>query len=117
MKAALLAFLLIVPVRDLGQWENVPPEQRAWAQAQLIPGGPDKGKSCCSEADGVDVIENSRRNDGRYWVTFMAGGSLVGPMPVPPELVLQRSHYGPKVWWYNYGGQIMIRCYAPAPGI
>ncbi len=108
--------------RDLGQWADAPPEQREWALAQLIPGGPNAGKSCCSEADGTQVLESTRKNDGRYWITFdvvnvYAGTQRVGPLPVPPELVLQGSKYGPKVWYYFVNGEPQIRCYAPGAGI
>jgi hypothetical protein len=118
MKLAYLlaAGLAALPARDLGQWNNAPPEQRAWALAQVVPRGPEKGTSCCNTADGVAAQEDIRGNT--YWVTFDADGRQVGPMPVPDERVLEGSRYGPKVWWYKgQNGSIMIRCFAPGAKI
>lgn len=114
--AFIAAILSAVSARDLdGRYAGSP--WRAWFEAQLVPGGPDKGKSCCKTADGTSAIEDIR--DGQYWVTFETEAGLAGPMPVPTEVVLTGPNKRgvPVVWYYfqseNGKTAVKIRCYAP----
>lgn len=111
-----------------GQFDAVPQQIRDWFVAQLIPRGPHKGESCCSNADGVTAEEDIRGNE--YWVRFRIARSLNGAddpyvvewMRVPDDAVLTTPNLSgaPRVWHMESWIQgeprdIKILCYAPGP--
>jgi hypothetical protein len=129
---AILAFVLsskAAPARTLypGQWAQVDPEMRQWFNNQKIPGGPMKGVSCCSVADGVYAQEDIRH--GHYWTQFQwrkwdsAATQYVSAdsdwMQVPDDAVIKdpNRHGAPVVWWGVIDEKLIIRCYAPGAGL
>jgi len=126
---ALLAFALFLaepaPARTLypGQWAQVDPEIRRWFNNQIVPAGPAKGASCCSEADGVYAEEDLR--NGHYWTRFQwkkwdSDSTQYAPadsewMEVPDDTVIHdpNRHGAPVVWWWVVGNKLTIRCFAP----
>jgi hypothetical protein len=53
--------------RDLGQWENSPPEVRAWYQSLVQP---DSLVSCCGEGDAYWADEYHLDKDGKLIATI-----------------------------------------------
>lgn len=107
-----------------GQYAQVDPAVRQWFRQQTVPGGPHKGFSCCSEADGTYAEEDIRADpDGssHYWVRFEAYGRPVDWMKVPDEAVItEPNRHGRAVVWFaapNDGGLPVIRCFIPGAGI
>ncbi len=103
-----LATIYGVSAKDLtGRYANSP--LKGWYEAQLVPGGPRKGQSCCTIADGQDAQEDIR--DGQYWAQWLSFPWT----PVPWEAVLTGPNPvgRPVVWWANFNGNVVIRCYAP----
>jgi hypothetical protein len=110
-------FALLVPLLfigfsahafDLGQYNNVPSNIRAWFKgvrsAQGIP--------CCDIADGHRTDYDMRQDS--YWVPI-DGKWTRGP----GEAVLQNSGNptGDAVVWYSdYGDHVVIRCVVPGGG-
>ncbi len=110
-----LLFLCSVQARELypGQYANVPQEIREWFTAQLVPGGPGKGMSCCTTADGVDAEEDIRGD--QYWTRFNTQMGRTDWMPVPHDAVLKEPNKrGAAVVWYYFENAVAkIRCFAP----
>jgi hypothetical protein len=111
LPAALAAILLIcTPVlgRDNGQFANVPDSVRAWFKSVKSL----NGEPCCDIADGHRTEFDIRQN--QYWVPI--NGNWV---PVPAEAVLKNvgNPVGDAVVWYSeYGGHVVIRCFVPGDG-
>lgn len=113
----ILAFVLSpVYARDLeGNWAagtfDISPRAR-WFREQLVPDGPTKGTSCCSQADAITVEEEIRGD--HYWARWDGSN---GWQEVPTESILETANLNgaPTVWFYKDGQAIKIRCYAPGP--
>ena len=119
--------------RDIkGEFAQYSPKQQKWLSDRLIPGGDYKGTRCCGVADGTQAEEKTQGD--QYIVTFEAcflpGNYLPpicrikGPMLVPHEVVLDGpNEVGVPVVWYGWvnwdgkDGDIVIKCFAPGPGI
>ena len=95
------------------------PDERRWFNNQVVPGGPMKGGSCCSIADGEYAEEDIRcdQNECHYWTRFSEHPDWI---MVPDELVITtpNKHGKPTVWWGkdSGNGQVFIRCYAVGAG-
>jgi hypothetical protein len=80
----------IAAAMDRGQFQNVPPEIRAWFENMRSP----KGISCCSYADGHRTGYDIRQ--GQYWVPIEGEW-----YPVPPEAVIKTENpVGEAIVWY-----------------
>jgi len=93
---------------DNGQYENVPPEIRAWFKGVIAP----NGVPCCDIADGHRTDYDMR--EGRYWVPINDRW-----MVVPAEAVVDDSGNptGDAVVWYTeFNSNVYIRCFVPGGG-
>ena len=95
---------------DNGQYENVPPEIRAWFKGVIAP----NGVPCCDIADGHRT-EYDMRTDG-YWVPIEGKWQQV-----PPESIVYNAGnpVGEAVVWYVQQGanSYYIRCFVPGGGV
>lgn len=108
--AAILVISLIMTLsalgRDNGQYANVLPEVRDWANALKNK----RGYNCCSTADGLPAEIQYDTLGGRYRV-FLEGAWH----DVPDEALLtgpNRAGY-PMVWTWREKGMLKIRCFIP----
>jgi hypothetical protein len=89
---------------DNGQYNNVPPDIRAWFKGMVAP----NGVPCCDIADGHRTEYDYR--DGAYWVW----------MPVPAHAII-RDRGNPVgeavVWYVHHRGAIIISCFVPADAV
>jgi hypothetical protein len=90
---------------------NLDPDERNWFGDQKIPEGPNRGNSCCSQADGDYAEEDIR--DGHYWARWaLTKGAWI---EVPDEAVIRKPnlHGRAAVWWGGdtYNKTIYIRCF------
>ena len=94
---------------DNGQYENVPPEIRAWFKGNIAP----NGVPCCDMADGHRTDYDFR--DGAYWVP------IEGQWMQVPEQAIIRDRGNPVgqavVWYVHHGGRIVISCFVPADAV
>jgi hypothetical protein len=94
---------------DNGQYENVPPEIRAWFKSVVAP----NGVPCCDIADGHRTEYDFR--GGAYWVPIEGQW-----MPVP-ERAIVRDRGNPVgeavVWYVHHGGSVVISCFVPADAV
>lgn len=94
---------------DKGQYENVPPEIRAWFKGIIAP----NGVPCCDMADGHRTDYDFR--DGAYWVP------IEGKWMQVPERAVIRDRGNPVgqavVWYVRHGGGIVISCFVPADAV
>ena len=94
---------------DNGQYENVPPDIRAWFKGVVAP----NGVPCCDIADGHRTEYDFR--GGAYWVPIEGQWT-----PVPDRAVI-RDHGNPVgqavVWWVRHRGEIIISCFVPADAV
>lgn len=92
---------------DRGQFENVPPDVRAWFKSVIAP----NGVPCCDESDGRRTDYDMR--DGAYWVPIEGEWTRV------PERAVIRDAGNPVgaavVWYVRHRGQIIISCFVPGP--
>ncbi len=109
LKLLLLSSALTL-VTDNGQYENVPPNVRAWFQSVQSP----SGVPCCNLANGHRTDWRGR-SDGLYEVPI--DGAWV---TVPPKAVITNTKNpdGDAVVWYTKpGGHVYIRCFVPNGGV
>ena len=109
-RIAIAALLLGTPAlaRDNGQFNNVPPEIRAWFKSVKS----HAGIPCCDIADGHRTDYDMR--EGKYWVPI--NGQW---MMVPTEAVVDDSGNptGDAVVWYTeFNSNVYIRCFVPGGG-
>jgi hypothetical protein len=93
---------------DNGQFDNVPPEVRAWFKAVKS----HSGIPCCDIADGHPTDYDMRENS--YWVPINGEWMIV-----PPEAVVsdEGNPTGDAIVWYTtYNGAVYIRCFVPGGG-
>jgi hypothetical protein len=93
---------------DLGQYNNVPDNVRAWFKSVRST----RGIPCCDVADGHRTDYDMRQD--AYWVPV--DGKW---MPVPADSVVQNAANptGDAVVWYSkYGEHVVIRCFVPGGG-
>jgi hypothetical protein len=110
LRAVLLTLLIGTPAiaHDDGQFGDVPPQVREWFHSVRSA----KGIPCCDIADGHRTEFDMRQN--LYWVPINGNW-----MPVPPDAVLKNAGNptdGAIVWYSDYGGQVIIRCFVPGGG-
>jgi hypothetical protein len=112
-RAALLACILML-VRaafafDNGQFDNVPPDIRAWFKSVMAP----NGVPCCDISDGHRTAYDF--HDGSYWVP------IEGQWMAVPERAIIRDHGNPigeaVVWYVHHRGSIIISCFVPADAV
>ena len=91
---------------DNGQYDNVPPDIRAWFKSVIAP----NGVPCCDISDGHRTRYDVR--GGAYWVPIE-----VKWMQVPERAVI-RDRGNPVgeavVWYVHHRGSIVISCFVPA---
>lgn len=107
LRAALVTVFIGAPAvaHDNGQFGDVPPQVREWFHNVRSA----KGIPCCDIADGHRTDFDMRQN--LYWVPINGNWT-----PVPPDAVLKNTGNptgGAVVWYSNYGGQVIIRCFVP----
>lgn len=91
----------LMPVRDLGQYDQVPQDLRNW-----FGGLKNKaGSQCCADADGYDAQWDTK--DGKFRVFGVAGWIVVADDAV----IHEPNKVGvAKVWWVDKS-QKVIRCF------
>ncbi|WP_409998516.1 hypothetical protein [Bradyrhizobium sp. SZCCHNR1002] len=104
-----LAFASRALAIDNGQFENVPPDIRAWFKSVIAP----NGVPCCDVSDGHRTIYDVR--DGTYWVP------IEGRWMAVPERAIIRDRGNPigeaVVWYVHHRGDIIISCFVPADAV
>ena len=89
---------------DNGQYENVPPDIRAWFKGVIAP----NGVPCCDISDGHRTEYDFR--EGAYWVP------IEGQWIAVPERAVIRDRGNPVgeavVWYVHHRGSIIISCFA-----
>jgi hypothetical protein len=94
---------------DNGQYENVPPEIRAWFKSVMAP----NGVPCCDISDGHRTAYDV--HDGVYWVP------IEGQWMAVPERAIIRDRGNPVgeavVWYVHHRGSIIISCFVPADAV
>jgi hypothetical protein len=94
---------------DDGQYENVPPDIRAWFKGVIAP----NGVPCCDISDGHRTEYDFRA--GAYWVPIEGQW-----MEVPAHAVI-RDRGNPVgeavVWYVHHRGSIIISCFVPADAV
>ena len=102
MAGAALAF-------DNGQYDNVPPDIRAWFKSVIAP----NGVPCCDISDGHRTSYDVR--GGAYWVP------IEGEWMMVPERAIIRDRGNPVgeavVWYVHHRGNIIISCFVPADAV
>lgn len=120
---ALLVFALLFAAacwhqllaRDLGQWEDQPPEIRQWFQQLMQPDNPQV--SCCGQADAFGA--DSYAVEGDHYVAIITDGKGIIPegtrIPIPNHKMKwdQGNPTGHGIVFLSSGGQVF--CYV-APG-
>ena len=109
-QAALLAYLSALTSTalavDIGQFDNVPADIRAWFKSVIAP----NGVPCCDISDGHRTEYDFRA--GAYWVPIEGEW-----MQVPPHAII-RDRGNPVgeavVWYVHHRGRIVISCFVPA---
>jgi hypothetical protein len=100
--AAALAF-------DNGQYENIPPDIRAWFKGVIAP----NGVPCCDISDGHRTEYDFR--EGAYWVPIEGQW-----MQVPAHAII-RDRGNPVgeavVWYVHHRGTVIISCFVPADAV
>ncbi|MGJ4885093.1 hypothetical protein [Bradyrhizobium sp. SZCCHNR1011] len=99
----------VAPAFDNGQFDNVPPDIRAWFKSVIAP----NGVPCCDVSDGHRTTYDVR--DGTYWVPIEGRW-----MPVPERAII-RDRGNPigkaVVWYVHHRGDIIISCFVPADAV
>jgi hypothetical protein len=94
---------------DNGQYDNVPPDVRAWFKGVMAP----NGVPCCDIADGHRTEYDVR--DGAYWVP------IEGQWMAVPDRAIIRDRGNPVgqavVWYVHHRGSIIISCFVPADAV
>ena len=94
---------------DNGQYENVPPDIRAWFKSVMAP----NGVPCCDISDGHRTSYGVR--EGAYWVP------IEGQWMAVPERAVIRDLGNPVgeavVWYVHHRGSIIISCLVPADAV
>jgi hypothetical protein len=94
---------------DNGQYENVPPDIRAWFKGVMAP----NGVPCCDISDGHRTEYDFR--EGAYWVPIEGQW-----MAVPAHAVI-RDRGNPVgqavVWYVHHDNRIIISCFVPADSV
>jgi hypothetical protein len=94
---------------DNGQFENVPPDIRAWFKGVMAP----NGVPCCDISDGHRTEYNFR--EGSYWVP------IEGEWMAVPAHAIIRDRGNPVgeavVWYVHHRGSIIISCFVPADAV
>lgn len=94
---------------DNGQFDNVPPDIRAWFKSAIAP----NGVPCCDVADGHRTEYDF--HDGSYWVP------IEGQWIAVPQRAVIKDHGNPigeaVVWYVNHRGGIIISCFVPADAV
>ena len=94
---------------DNGQYDNVPPDIRAWFKGVMAP----NGVPCCDISDGHRTEYDVR--NGAYWVP------IEGEWMAVPERAIIRDRGNPVgqavVWYVRHGGIIIISCFVPADAV
>ena len=94
---------------DNGQYNDMPPDIRAWFRNVLAP----NGLPCCDISDGHRTEYDVR--DGAYWVPIEGEWMLV------PERAVLRNVANPVgqavVWYVHDRGSIIISCFVPADAV
>jgi hypothetical protein len=94
---------------DNGQYNDVPPDIRAWFRNVLAP----NGVPCCDISDGHRTEYDVR--NGAYWVPIDGEWMLV------PERAIIRNAGNPVgeavVWYVHHRGGIIISCFVPADAV
>jgi hypothetical protein len=121
MLALLALFAMPCFARDLdGRWAQSSPADQQWFRSQKVPGGMQKGVSCCDIADGT-FAEEDIRNGGEYWVRYRTQeGVDVDWQRVPDEAVIRDApnKFGRAVvWYYHINGKPAVRCFIAGAGI
>lgn len=118
-----IALLLLVMshlalARDDGRFAQVDPATREWFRSQKVPGGPQRGMSCCDIADGVHAEEQVR--NGEYWFRYETreGVKVDWQRAGPDQLITEPNTFGfPVVWYWHKDGKLEVRCAIPGAGI
>lgn len=110
--ALLMCILLLTRAAfafDHGQFDNVPPDIRAWFKRAIAP----NGVPCCDIADGHRTAYDY--HDGSYWVP------IEGEWMAVPERAVIRDRGNPigeaVVWYVRHRGSIIISCFVPADAV
>jgi hypothetical protein len=94
---------------DNGQYNDVPPDIRAWFRNVLAP----NGVPCCDISDGHRTEYDVR--DGAYWVPIDGEWMLV------PERAIIRNAGNPVGeavdWYVHHRGAIINSCFVPADAV
>lgn len=94
---------------DNGQFENVPPDIRAWFKSVIAP----NGVPCCDVSDGHRTEYDVR--GGAYWVP------IEGQWMEVPERAIIRDRGNPVgqavVWYVHHRGAVIISCFVPADAV
>jgi hypothetical protein len=93
---------------DRGQFDNVPPDVRAWFKSMKSP----KGVPCCDVSDGHRTDYDMR--DGAFWVPIEGEW-----MRVPDDAIIRDAGnpVGEAIVWYvHHRGAIVISCFVPGGG-
>jgi len=94
---------------DNGQYDNVPPDIRAWFKGVIAP----NGVPCCDISDGHRTEYDFR--EGAYWVPIEGQW-----MQVPAHAII-RDRGNPVgeavVWYVHHRGGIIISCFVPADAV
>jgi hypothetical protein len=94
---------------DNGQYDNVPPDIRAWFKSVMAP----NGVPCCDISDGHRTEYDVR--NGAYWVPIEGNWMEV------PEHAIIKDHGNPVgqavVWYVRHRGSIIISCFVPADAV
>ena len=94
---------------DNGQYDNVPPDIRAWFKGVMAP----NGVPCCDISDGHRTEYDFRA--GAYWVP------IEGQWMEVPERAIIRDRGNPTgaavVWYVHHRGNVIISCFVPADAV
>ena len=94
---------------DNGQYDNVPPDIRAWFKGVTAA----NGVPCCDVSDGLRTEYDFRQ--GAYWVP------IEGQWMQVPERAIIRDRGNPVgqavVWYVHHRGSIIISCFVPADAV
>jgi len=110
---AVLAWLAMIAgaalAFDNGQYDNVPPDIRAWFKSVIAP----NGVPCCDISDGHRTSYDVR--GGAYWVP------IEGEWMMVPKRAVIRDRGNPVgeavVWYVHHRGSIIISCFVPADAV
>jgi hypothetical protein len=109
MLTGLMALGSAAQAFDNGQYENIPPDIRAWFKGIIAP----SGVPCCDIADGHRTEYEVR--SGAYWVP------IDGMWWQVPDRAIIRDRGNPVgeavVWYVHHRGSIVISCFVPADAV